>query len=136
MRDETEALVKRYYEAFNAGDMEGFLALLSDDVRHEINQSTPETGKAVFRSFMNEMNRCYRERLENIVILSDATGTHAAAEYVVHGQYLTTASGLPPAHGQTYILPGGAFFTVENGKITRVTNYYNLQDWLDQVSSG
>ncbi len=83
---------------------------------------------------MREMNRCYRERLENIVILSDTTGTRAAAEYVVHGEYLTSAEGLPAAHGQTYILPGGAFFTIENGKIARVTNYYNLQDWLDQVS--
>ncbi len=134
MRDETEALIRRYYAAFNAGDMEGFLALLSDDVRHDINQSGAETGKAAFKTFMHEMNRCYKERLEDIVILSDTTGTRAAAEYVVHGEYLTTAEGLPAAHGQTYVLPGGAFFTIETGKITRVTNYYNLQDWLDQVS--
>ncbi len=134
MRDETEALIKRYYAAFNAGDWEGMLALLSDNVRHDINQSAPETGKAAFKAFMNEMNRCYRERLENIVILSDTTGTRAAAEYVVHGEYLTTAEGLPAAHGQKYVLPGGAFFTIENGTIARVTNYYNLQDWLDQVS--
>ncbi len=134
MRDDTEALIKTYYAAFNNGDWEGMLALLSDDVRHDINQSGAQTGKAAFRAFMGEMDRSYREQLENIVILSDTTGTRAAAEYVVHGQYLTTAEGLPEAHGQSYILPGGAFFTIENGKIARVTNYYNLQDWLHQVS--
>lgn len=134
MRDETEALIKRYYAAFNAGDWQGMLALLSDDVRHDINQSAPETGKPAFRAFMGEMDRCYKERLENIVILSDTTGTRAAAEYVVHGEYLIAAAGMPAAHGQSYILPGGAFFTIEAGKIARVTNYYNLQDWLDQVS--
>ena len=29
--------------------------------------------------------------------------------------------------------PGGAFFEIARGRITRVTNYYNLQDWLRQV---
>lgn len=134
MRTETEALIKNYYDAFNNGDWEGMLALLSEDVRHDINQSGAETGKDAFRAFMAEMHRCYRERLENIVVMSDETGTRAGSEYVVHGQYLTTAEGLPEAQGQKYILPGGAFFDVANDKITRVTNYYNLQDWLDQVS--
>jgi hypothetical protein len=34
------------------------------------------------------------------------------------------------------MLPGGAFFEIENGFITRVTNYYNLQDWIAQVQGG
>jgi steroid delta-isomerase-like uncharacterized protein len=58
-----------------------------------------------------------------------------AAEYVVEGTYLATDEGLPPAQGQTYTLPGGAFFGLTAGKITRVTNYYNLQDWLAQVGA-
>ncbi len=28
---------------------------------------------------------------------------------------------------------GGAFFDIRDGKIARVTNYYNLQDWIAQV---
>jgi len=40
---------------------------------------------------------------------------------------------LPPANGQKYVLPGGAFFDIRGGKIARVTNYYNLQDWIAQV---
>jgi steroid delta-isomerase-like uncharacterized protein len=59
----------------------------------------------------------------------------AAAEYVVEGEYLVTDDGLPPAAGQRYTLPGGAFFTIAGGVITRVTNYYNLQDWLRQVGA-
>lgn len=37
------------------------------------------------------------------------------------------------AHGQAYVLPGGAFFELGGGLVTRVTNYYNLEDWLAQV---
>ena len=31
------------------------------------------------------------------------------------------------------MLPGGAFFALRDGVIARVTNYYNLEDWLAQV---
>ena len=41
--------------------------------------------------------------------------------------------GLPPANGQRYVLPGGAFFDIANGRIARVSNYYNLPDWIRQV---
>ena len=49
------------------------------------------------------------------------------------GTYLAADEGLPPAQGQTYRLPAGAFFELRDGKVARVTNYYNLQDWLRQV---
>ena len=49
-------------------------------------------------------------------------------------QLIGASTGLPPAHGQKYRLPAGAFFEVRNGKVARVTNYYNLQDWIAQVS--
>jgi len=52
----------------------------------------------------------------------------------VNGTYLNTDAGLPEANGQTYKLPGGSFFDVQAGQITRVTTYYNLADWLRQVS--
>lgn len=127
-------LVKAYYDAFNAGDMPAFLALLSEDVVHDINQGERQQGKAVFAAFMEKMNRCYKERLTDIVIMPGADGSRVAAEFVVHGQYLVGDEGLPPAHGQTYVLPAGAFFHVHAGKIARVTNYYNLTDWIEQVS--
>ena len=44
-----------------------------------------------------------------------------------------TAPGLPEATGQTYVLPAGAFFTLRDGKVARVDNFYDLQDWLRQV---
>ena len=132
--DATLALIDRYYAAFNAGDREAMLACLADDVVHDLNQGPRETGKAAFRGFMARMDRCYRERLKGIRVIASADGSHAAAEYVVHGEYLADDEGLPPARGQRYVLPGGAFFDVRDGRITRVTNTYNLEDWIAQVS--
>ena len=128
-------LIEKYYRAFNAEDHAGMLALLSDDVAHDINQGAREQGKSKFTAFLKHMEACYRERLENIVIMASPDGAHFAAEFVVHGTYLKTDAGLPAATGQTYVLPAAAFLDVANGKITRVTTYYNLQDWLKQVGA-
>lgn len=127
-------LVTAYYAAFNAQDMPAFLALLTDDVVHDINQGSRQVGRAAFEAFMVKMNRCYREELREVVVMASPDGTRAAAEFVVHGEYLTTDEGLPEASGQRYTLPAGAFFAIEGGRIARVTNYYNLTDWLAQVS--
>lgn len=126
-------LVERYYAAFNAGDWAGMLACLSDDVAHDINQGDRQTGKDQFRAFLAHMERCYRERLEDVVVMADDSGTRCAAEFIVHGAYLATDEGLPEARGQTYVLPAGAFLGIENGRIARLTMYYNLEDWTRQV---
>lgn len=126
-------LVARYYAAFNAGDMDAFLELLHEDVAHDINQGRREVGRHAFERFMERMNRCYREQLSDIVIMTGADDTRAAAEFVVHGEYLATDAGLPEARGQRYVLRAGAFFDIRDGRIARVTNYYNLEHWLKQV---
>lgn len=131
----TEALVRRYYDAFNARDWEGMLACLADDVAHDLNQGGRQVGKAAFRDFLAHMERCYRERLVGVAVMTDATGARAAAEFTVEGEYLSTDAGLPEARGQRYALPAGAFLEARDGRIARVTMYYNLQDWLRQVGA-
>jgi steroid delta-isomerase-like uncharacterized protein len=49
---------------------------------------------------------------------------------------LKTDPGLPEAKGQRYVLPAGGFFSLQDGKITRVSTFYNMNDWLKQVSHG
>ena len=133
--DRATELLLRYYTAFNRADWDSMLACLSEDVRHDVNQGGRETGRAAFREFLARMQRCYSEQLRDIVVMANADGSRAAAEYVVHGQYLASDAGLPEARGQHYVLPGGAFVEITDGQITRVTNYYNLDDWLNQVSA-
>lgn len=133
-RAATIALLERYYAAFNAGDWQTMLDCLADDVAHDLNQGTRQTGKPAFAAFLAHMERCYRERLTDVVLLASDDGTRAAAEFVVHGAYIATDEGLPDAAGQTYVLPAGAFIAVADGRITRLTMYYNLADWTAQVA--
>jgi len=130
-----EALIRRYFAAFNAGDTAGMLECLADDVVHDVNQGERRHGKPAFRAFLDHMARCYREELRDIVVMVAAGGERAAAEFVVHGCYLATDDGLPPATGQRYVLPAGTFFALAEGRITRVTTCYNLRAWLAQVGA-
>jgi steroid delta-isomerase-like uncharacterized protein len=134
MNQETIKLVENYYAAFNGGDMDAFLSLLTDDVIHDINQGKREVGKEAFTQFMACMNFNYKEQLVDMVIMSTPDGSRAAAEFVVLGEYLKTDEGLPAANGQKYRLPAGAFFEIRYNKVARITNYYNLPDWVAQVS--
>lgn len=129
----TTHLIENYYRAFNRGDWEGMLALLSEDILHDANQGGRTQGKAAFRAFLHEMAQHYKEQLADFAILTHPSGQRAAAEFLCHGTYLKTQAGLPEAKGQTYSLPVGAFFEIKDGHICRVTNYYNLPDWIRQV---
>ncbi|MCR9127640.1 MAG: nuclear transport factor 2 family protein [Rhodobacteraceae bacterium] len=126
-------IIHDYFTAFNAGDTDAMLACLTDDVAHHVNEGQVRTGKAQFAEFCAHMSRCYRERLSGIVVFSNPEATRGAAEFIVEGSYLATDPGLPEANGQTYRLPGGSFFDLRDGRIARVTTYYNLADWVRQV---
>lgn len=134
-RTEAEALIARYYAAFNAGDAGGMLDCVAEDVEHRVNEGGVRRGRALFAEFCSHMGVSYREELKDLVIFANADGTRGAAEFVVHGEYLQTDPGLPEAKGQRYILPAGGFFDIRGGKIARVTTFYNLNDWIAQVSA-
>jgi len=133
-RADTIALIRRYYDAFNAGNAAGMLDCLTDDIEHRVNEGAYRIGKAKFAEFCGHMGVSYREQLKDMVIFANDEATRAAAEFMVHGEYLQADPGLPEAHGQTYVLPAGGFFDIRDGKIARITTFYNLNDWIAQVS--
>jgi steroid delta-isomerase-like uncharacterized protein len=133
-RIETAKLIRDYYEAFNAGNTDTMLDFLTDDVIHDVNQGERREGKEKFRAFNARMTHHYKETLTEVTVMVSKDGTRAAAEFNVNGAYLNTDTDLPPAKGQKYVLPAGTFFAIRDGKIARVTTYYNLTDWITQVA--
>ena len=131
----TRATLEAYYAAFNAGNPEGMLACVTDDVEHRVNEGAIRFGKDKFAEFCSHMGVSYREELKDMVIFVNEDASRGAAEFVVHGEYLQTDPGLPEAKGQRYVLPAGGFFEIRDGKIARVTTFYNLNDWIAQVSA-
>ena len=130
-----EQIVRAYYAAFNANDHAAFLALLTEDVAHDINQGGREVGRPAFAAFLQHMDRCYREQVEDLVVLTEPSGERAAAEFTIRGVYLRTDEGFPEARGQTYVLPVCAAFTLRDGRVARIANFYNVNDWRAQIGA-
>src|SRR5262249_40305570 len=130
----TAKLIRDYYDAFNAGETDKMLDFLTEDVIHDVNQGERRVGKDRFRAFNARMTHHYKETLTEIAVMVSKDGSRAAAEFNVNGTYLNTDTDLPPAKGQKYLLPAGTFFAIRDGKIARVTTYYNLTDWIAQVA--
>jgi steroid delta-isomerase-like uncharacterized protein len=133
--DRTAALILRYVAARNRGDIDGMLDCLSDDIAHDVNNGKRETGKSAFRAYLQNLLQHFREEIRDVVVMSVDDGTRAAAEFSVSGVYQADDAGLPPAHGQRYTLPAGAFFAINQGKIVRITHYRNQRDFSAQVSA-
>ncbi len=126
--------VQQYYHCFNSKNWAGMLALLDENIRHEVNQGEARTGLDRYREFLAHMDDCYDEQLADMVFFTEPGDRRVACEFTVHGVYKKTDGDLIPAHNQQYKLPAGAFLEVRDGKITRVTTYYNLPLWIKLVS--
>ena len=132
-RNDAISLIQRYYERFNAGDWNAMLALLTDDVVHDLNQGGREVGKDAFTAFLARMNRCYRERIDDLVVMTGEgdrgrrrvgrarrvprrrRGAAAGARPALHAAGRRVLRAARRAHRAGHELP------------------YNLQDWLRQV---
>lgn len=128
-----ESIIRAYYQALNEKDMISFFDLLADDVVHDVNEGVQEQGKTAFRFFMNRVNRHYDEQISDVSIMLDETAEKAAAEFMVEGHYLESEFSLPEAKGQYYKIKGGTFFELRDNLIVRVTSYYNLAEWVQQI---
>jgi steroid delta-isomerase-like uncharacterized protein len=127
-------IVKQYYEYFNQKNWQGMLSLLHPEVRHESNQGDVRIGIDKFTDFLKKMDECYEEQLTDMVFFTESSNQRIATEFTVNGIYKKADDDLPPAHNQSYVLPAAAFLALKEGKISRVTTYYNLTLWLELVS--
>lgn len=127
-------IVEKYYEAFNQQNWDAMLALVHPNIAHEPNQGESRLGKEAFTVFMADMDRCYSEELKDIVLYSSSYPDKIAACFMVHGIYKEGDEGFPEAKGQKYVLPAAAFLELRDGLISKVTTYYNLQQWIKLVS--
>ncbi len=132
---EIRRIVQTYFDAFNQSDIEGLMALLHEDVIHDVNQGERHIGKEAFRTFYAQAIGSFDESRSDIAIMVSENSPRAAAEFTRRGTYSSTIDGLPPANGQSYSLRAGIFFELDDGLITRATGYFNKAEFIRQLAS-
>lgn len=128
-------ILSLYYAAFNRRDKQSMLDLLTGDVIHEPSQGGTRKGRDAFAEFLDHMSRCYEEEVFDPVYLAVPSGHRAAAEFMLRGTYLETDGGLPAATEPQYLIRARAFFELSEGMIARVSDHYNMSNWLAQVNA-
>lgn len=127
-------IIENYYTAVKAQDLPKFLNLLSDNVVHEINQGDTETGKALFKTFMENQFSSGKINIKDLIILTSPDGKYATSRFICSGTYTKTAKGYPPAKNQHWEIPVVSFFQIHDGKISHVAVYFNDKEYLKQLS--
>ncbi len=120
MSSNDEPLVAQFFSAFNHADWEGILSVLAKDVRLQLNGREVASGQEAFTEHLSAEKLHFLEVFSDTQLSAIDTGGVVNAGYVVSGQYLSTAPGLPPARGQHYRLEGVAQFEIRDGAIVRI----------------
>lgn len=132
----TRAVIERFLQALAAGDHEAALACLHDDVARDVEGGGREIGREKFRWFLGLSARQFREAVSDIAVMTDEGGVRAAAEFTLRGTYLEAPEGWPRASGQSYSLPAGMFFEIDDGLISRATFYRDVARWQAELAKG
>lgn len=115
IQDENKALVKRYVDAFNRGDLDGLCALFAPDaVVHGVLGWGPVSK---VRTVWQALIESYRMQLQ--VESMVAEGDVVAVRYVERGTSTAPFLGGPPATGRSYEIVAMEWFEVEGGLIRR-----------------
>jgi steroid delta-isomerase-like uncharacterized protein len=130
---QTRSLIEGYLDAMNHRSVAGMMERLSEDIILDPNQEQRRIGTEAFQAYHVHRFRRFRERAADLVVIVSEDGFRAAAEFTLRGEYQETEQGMPSATGQSYSIGAGAFFEIDDGRISRVTLYYNVNDLISQV---
>ena len=118
-------LVERYLECYNAKEVEAMLALFAEDAVFESVSNTTgvirTTGREELRRLALTSVEYFAQRRQTPVtwVVDD---THVAVEI---DYWCKLARDLPEGHkaGTEMRLRGASFFTIQDGRITRLVDY-------------
>lgn len=132
--DVYKAVAEAYYTAYNAEDVEGQIKLMTDDVVYHSNSDKIRTGAKAYRKYTIGLFKEIDEKCIDIKYFVDETQGVVTAQSRAEGKYVTSSDGLPKAKGQKYNIPVVEVFEIKNGKISKLTTYYNEDLWKTQIS--
>ena len=114
IEDEGKAVVRRYVEAFNRGDLPALKALLAEDaeIQGVLGQGLFEKIEPVWRQLIE--GYAMQMQIQQLI----AQGPLVAARYIETGTFRAPAFGHAPT-GRSYELVAMEWFEIENGRIKR-----------------
>lgn len=124
---DAQTIASRFMEALNDRDFDTLSRLVDEDVAFDSLSGERTLGAGSLRSWMMNYLRHFDESLSDIVLMRDAAGQRVAADTTARGTYRETLAGFPDASGQAYSIASVFVFEIEDGLITRLSQYRNIR---------
>ena len=130
---EDTAIVKAYFDAWDAHDTNAILATFTADGRY----SDPVGGKDLagqdYVDYANSLFAAFPDlKLELVANISASNGM-VAAPWLLFGTH-DGAMGELQATGKSIVLPGCDFIVVTDGKIKEVRGYFDPEYLMEQLT--
>ena len=133
MASDTEKMMSDYLTAWNTHDVEKLLSFFTDDC---VYNCTPmgkvSRGKQELKDFISNTFTEFPDFKLEMKSAFNA-GDRGAGEWVMSGTFAHSNMPGVTATGKKFSIPGATINKFSGGKISRVTNYWNLAAFLQQV---
>jgi steroid delta-isomerase-like uncharacterized protein len=135
MSDHTEEMLRGENAAWNVHDVDGIAAFYTDDcVKEDIAIGRATRGKQEMKALIGGAFTAMPDMKIELVTLFDC-GDWAATEWIMSGSYSRDYPGMPVATGKRFSVRGASIMALRNGKISRISDYWNFASLLQQVGS-
>lgn len=133
--EKSKAIAAAYYEAYNGRSIDGQVSLMTDGFVYVSNSGKVREGKDAYRKYTEGLFAEVNEKVVDIKYFFDPQQSVVVAQSFAEGAYVTSAPGLPKAHGQKYRIPVVEIFELKDGQIARLTTVYNEDLWSQQIKA-
>ena len=132
MASDVERMLDDYLAAWNSHDVEKIASFFTDDcVYEDVAVGAVNRGKEQVKAFVSGTFTAFPDfKLERTS--SFVAGDWRGAEWIMSGTQTGDIPGLP-ATGKSFSIRGASITELQEGKIRRNSDYWNLASWLQQL---
>jgi steroid delta-isomerase-like uncharacterized protein len=132
---DVDELLKEENAAWNSHDVDKIAKFYTDDcIKEDVAVGVRATGKEA----MNAVNRGAFAAVPDMKIelgLIISSGNKAATEWTMSGSYSGKQPGAPAVVGRPFSMKGATIMQLRDGRISRVSDYWDSALFLRQVGS-
>jgi steroid delta-isomerase-like uncharacterized protein len=119
--------------AWNAHDVEKIASFYTEDcIKEDVALGTSTRGKEEMNALHHRVFAAFPD-LHIELTSYFHTDEWAASEWIMSGTYSHQLPGMPPATGRSFSLRGSTIMKLQGGRISRVSDYWNLLSFLEQL---
>ena len=135
MSDQIDTMLREENAAWNAHNVERIAAFYTDDCfKEDIAVGRATRGKEEMKALIGGAFTAIPDMKIELVTLF-YRGGWAATEWIMSGSYSSDYPGFPVASGRHFSVRGASVVELRDGKISRISDYWNFASFLNQVGS-